>query len=143
MKKFLIAFLLISLYQTSTLAFERAFEVAFDDNAAYEDSINKTQELLRDSAQRKKAVMETSDAQKADFQVQHLAPDSKTQNAYYDLAADIMGNYKSTHDENGMKQSVQDGLRNPAEFFENLTPEQKKKIEELAGKVNPGTQPKP
>ena len=121
--------------------FEQTF--AYDDASSFDDSLNKTQQLLKDQSQRNKTVSETTDAQKADSQVKNLAPDQKTQDEYYGLAADILNNYRDAKDEEGMKKSIQDGLRDPASFFKNLTPEQQAKIKELSGKVNPGSGPNP
>ena len=50
---------------------------------------------------------------------------------------------RASKDEEGMKKSVTEGQRNPADFYENLTPAQKEKIKALGEKLNPGAQTRP
>ncbi len=108
------------------------------EDSMFDDSLQKTQNVLQDQAQRDKAISESSDAKKVDEQVKKLAPDENTRAEFYELAADMLNNYKSEKDEEKMKKSIQQGMRNPAEYYKQLTPEQKKKVEELSYKINPG-----
>ncbi len=113
------------------------------DRDSFDSSVVQTQELLQNKVERSKVISETKDAQLADQQVQKLAPDSETQEEYYKLASDIMNNYKEAKDEEGMKKSVNDAKRNPADFYNNLTPEQKEKVKALSKKLNPGAHSNP
>ena len=134
MKKLMMKTLILSLL--SSLA-------GAGDNETFDDSLMKTQEFLKNSTERSKAISESKDAQKADEQVKKLAPDNESYEEYYKLASEIMNNYKAEKSEEGMKMSVDDAKRNPADFYNNLTPEQKKKIKALSEKLNPGAQSNP
>lgn len=104
----------------------------------YENAIRETQNVLTDTTQREKAIQQSPEAQKADAQVKQLAGDQKTHEEYYKLASEIFGGYK---DEESMKSSISNGTRDPAQFYDSLTPEQKAKIKELSEKLNPGVSP--
>lgn len=111
--------------------------------AAFDGSLNQTQDMLKNREERKKVISESVNAQKANSQVEKLAPDAATQDEYYKLSAEILENYRSAKDEPGMKKSLEDGQRDPATFYRNLTPEQKEKIKRLSEKLNPGAQSSP
>lgn len=135
MKKFILIHLCFGL--CSSIVF------GLDDKATFDDSLNKTQTLLKDPSQRKKAVSETEDGKKADEQVKKLAPDAATQDEFYNLAADILDNYRDEKSEEGMKADVSAAKRDPTSFYKNLTPEQQEKVRKLGEKLNPGAQTNP
>lgn len=110
-----------------------------EDKKSFDNSLNKTQELLRSKEQRDSALKETDAAKKVDERVKSLAPDSKTEQDYYDLAADIMNNYREGKDEEKMKNSIEEGSRDPSAFLNGLTPEQRAKVKALSEKMNPGS----
>lgn len=134
MKNFI---LIISLFVSILCVAQESQKAVQTDKASFDDSINKTQQLLRTKSERDKIIPETSDAQKADGRVKALAPDEKTQQEYYELAADIMNNYREEKDEEAMKKSVEQGGRDPSAFLNGLTPEQKAKVKALSEKLSP------
>ena len=130
MKKFII----ILSFLSSILTVAHAED---DGKKSFDDSLNKTQDLLRSKEQRNGALKETDAAKKVDERVKQMAPDSKTEQEYYDLAADIMNNYRDAKDEEAMKKSIDDGGRDPSAFLNGLTPEQKAKVKALSEKLSP------
>ena len=130
MKKFII----ILSFLSSILTVAHAED---DKNKSFDDSLNKTQDLLRSKEQRSGALKETDAAKKVDERVKQLAPDAKTEQEYYELAADIMNNYRDAKDEEAMKKSIDDGGRDPSAFLNGLTPEQKAKVKALSEKLSP------
>lgn len=114
-----------------------------DESKNFDDSLNKVQALLKDHGDRAKAVSETKEAQEAHEQLQKLAPDQESQDDYYELAAEILENYRDAKDEDGMKKSISDGQRDPSSFYKSLTPEQRTRIKALSEKLNPGAQSNP
>ena len=113
------------------------------DQDNFDASLTQTQQLLKNKNERSQAISESKNAQKADEQVKKLAPDGESYEEYYKLASEIMNNYKEEKNEEGMKKSIDEAKRNPADFYNNLTPEQKKKIKALSEKLNPGAQSNP
>ncbi len=113
------------------------------DQDNFDASLTQTQQLLKNKNERSQAISESKNAQKADEQVKKLAPDGESYEEYYKLASEIMNNYKEEKSEEGMKKSIDEAKRNPADFYNNLTPEQKKKIKALSEKLNPGAQSNP
>jgi hypothetical protein len=111
---------------------------AGQDEENFDASLVKTQELLRNKNQREKAFSESENGKKAAEQLNKLSADPKTQDEYYDLAADIMGNFKDKKDEEAMKKTIQDAQKDPASFYNKLTPAQKEKIKALSEKLSPG-----
>lgn len=111
---------------------------AEDDKEAeyYKEAMKQTQGLMLDKNQREQIFKESPDAQRAANKVKELAGDPKTEEEYYKLATEIFGSYK---DEASMKKSISEGTRDPAAFYNSLTPEQKAKILELGKKLAPGT----
>lgn len=101
----------------------------------YKNAVKQTQELLQNKSQRDAAIQQSPEAKKAAEKVKALAGDAVTEEEYYKLASEIFGNYQN---EEAMKKSISEGMRNPAEFLNSLTPEQRAKIQELSRKLNPG-----
>jgi nitrogenase subunit NifH len=99
--------------------------------------------LLKNKVERDQAIKETAEGQKADSQVKNLAPDAATQQEYYELAADILNNYKDNKDEEAMSKQIDEGKRDPSAFYKGLTQEQKDKIKALSEKLNPAVQKNP
>jgi nitrogenase subunit NifH len=73
--------------------------------------------LLKNKVERDQAIKETAEGQKADSQVKNLAPDAATQQEYYELAADILNNYKDNKDEEAMSKQIDEGKRDPSAFY--------------------------
>lgn len=113
------------------------------DESTFDDSLNKTQDFLKNRSERNEAISESQDAQKADSQVKKLAPDAKTQDEYYELSAEILNNYREAKDEAAMKRDISNAKTDPVSFYNRLTPEQKEKIKKLSEKLNPGAQTNP
>ena len=137
MKKFFLIFTFLGAVLNVAQAEDNA--AGNPDKASFDDSLNRTQKLLKTKSERDSAIQETQAGQKADERVKTLAPDSKTQQEYYELAADIMNNFREEKDEDAMKKSVEYGGRNPSAFLNGLTPEQKAKVKALSEKLNPAS----
>lgn len=108
-----------------------------DLDSASEEALAKTQALLRDPDQRAKATAATPQAQFVDKQTQSLAGTPENTNAIYDLSADIMESLalKTNGDPAKMKELLDQAKNDPKAFAEKLTPEQRKKLQEISQKI--------
>lgn len=102
-----------------------------------DEAIRKTQELLKNQAERNKVIGETSAATTADGKVKGLAGTAADEQAIYELAAEVLGNMKGKTPEQ-MSKVVGDADSNPAGFAETWTPEQKKKLKEISDRIPAG-----
>jgi hypothetical protein len=104
---------------------------------ASSEALVRTQAMLRDPQQRAKATSETPQAQFVDKQTQSLAGTPENANAIYDLSADIMESLalKTNGDPAKMKEILDQAKNDPKAFAEKLTPEQRKKLQEISQKI--------
>ena len=102
---------------------------------AYQKSLQETQQLLESPTQRDQAIKGSPDAQKAYNQLKGVAKDKKTEDEYFELTSQIMGNYSSADNDQALIQDVQKGMIDPETFYNKLTDAQKRKINELSQKI--------
>ena len=107
------------------------------DNAS-EEGLKKTQDLLRSKQQREEYIKKNPQAAEANQKAFDVGGDTKTQDQIYKISADVFS--KVAKDSNGdpekQKIMLDQALRNPETFFNNMTPEQRKQIEDLAKQID-------
>jgi hypothetical protein len=109
---------------------------------ASKEALQQTQQLLKNPEQRRQAVKGDAKAQKADQYVNSLTGGNEAvSDEMYQFAAEIMGTL--TKDTGGDPQKMQERLKefmaNPEAFANQLTPEQQKRLKELAQKMPAST----
>jgi len=102
-------------------------------------ALQQTQALLTNPAERQKAVKTTPDAKRVDDAVNEMAGGKPVSNDVYSLAADVFANMvkQSNGDPVKMQEALEKFQKDPASFANGWTPEQKKKLRDLAGKLTP------
>lgn len=117
-----------------------AFLVLFLCSAALADgetdaAIDSVQKDLANPQARATMVNVSKDAQAQDKQVQSVGGSAANQDEIYKMSADILGNMKgmSVDDINKVLAQAQ---ANPEAFAKTWTPEQLKKLQELAAKIS-------
>ena len=112
---------------------------------ATSEALEKTTALLRDPAQRDKAIAESPDAQKNHGDLKKFAGSEENVNGTYGISANILE--KMVKDSNGdaseMQKMIEQAQRNPTSFYEGLTPEQKRNIDALAKQIESSTASSP
>ncbi len=102
------------------------------------ESLNKTIQLLNSPNQRKGAIDESKEAQKADRMAQELMGSGENLDELYHTAGEIFR--KIANDSNGdlqqMMRTLQEAQKNPEGFYNNLTDDQKSMIKQLSEKAN-------
>ncbi len=102
------------------------------------EALNKTIELLNSKSQREGVINDSKEAQKADRMAQDLMGNSENMDELYQAAGEIFR--KLANDSNGdlqkMMRSLQEAQKNPEQFYNNMTDEQKAMIKNLGEKAN-------
>lgn len=109
-------------------------------DAASKDALLQTQALLMDKDQRDKAIKKDPKAVEVDNRIQQLTGGNpETNQKVYAIAAEIMGMIAedAKGDSTKMQESLVHYMRDPAGFFNKLTPEQREKIRKLAEELRP------
>ena len=106
---------------------------------AEEDPLTQTQNLLNDRDQRNALIAKDPNAKHADDQVKALGLDASGQDQVYQLSGKMMETLsKDTGgDADKMMEKVQGYMRNPASLEQDLTPEERAKVEELSRQAKP------
>jgi chromosome condensin MukBEF ATPase and DNA-binding subunit MukB len=129
------------------LAFAFAILAPFNSGASERDeALRKTQELLRDKTKRTEALEQDSKAKSLNEGVEKRLG-SQTEQAY-ELAAQILPVIveRTGGDPAKMQALMESYQKNPKSFFDQLTPEQRKRIKDMAERLPPpsgGAQSKP
>jgi hypothetical protein len=120
------------------LAFLFLASTAYALDPASQEAKDKTSELLRDPKQREQAVKENGKTKAADAQMKHVMGNEQNTQKAYEISADIMDKMveQTGGDSSKMQEILEQAQKDPEGFYNKLTPEQKKQIEELAGKVS-------
>lgn len=107
------------------------------DNASKE-ALDKTSTTLRDPKERAKAVNENDKTKAADKQLQRVTGNPANTQKAYEISADIMETMvqQTGGDASKMQQMLEQAQKDPEGFYNKLTPEQRKQIQELAGKIS-------
>lgn len=117
-------------------------QTSSQQDKATQEALGQTQQLLRDKQQREKALQQNPQAMEQHKRVQQLTGSEKNTDAVYDISADIMDNL--VKDANGdpqkMQELMQQAQKDPAAFYNKLTPEQKARIKALSEQISPQPQ---
>lgn len=125
----LIKFILASFIFSSSLHANNSKDQ--DRKEAYK----ATQEMMKDKEQRAEVIEKSPNAKKSDQFVDKVVQgDEKKKDEMYNLSADILGNY-STKDPAEMEKILSAATKDPKGFFNSLTPEQKKAVQEMAKSI--------
>lgn len=116
-----------------TLCFFSFQASAATDEEIKAEALQKTQELLRDPAQRAKYGAESPKAKANLDSTDKLVGPNNTKETY-DLTADIFGSMEKKANGNPTA-AVEAAQKSPEDFFNSLTPEQQARIHELARKI--------
>lgn len=100
-----------------------------------EDALRDTKSLLVDPSRRGAEIEKNRDAQKADELVKRTAPgNAQAQQSIYEVTSEVMEGLvrKSNGDPVALQEAVQKLQADPQSLRQHLTPDQRKKIEELS-----------
>lgn len=130
MKHFLVPFAFLA---ASALAFVPAAR-GEDLDAATLEALEKTQAMLRDPELRKGENAKDPQAVKTQESVKSFAGDAKNEQKMYEMSADIFGDLvrKTGGNADRLKAATKDAGKDPAAFYDSLSPEQKKRIHDLS-----------
>ena len=103
---------------------------------AHGQALTETQELLNSPTERAKVIKDDPNAQKADSDVKSLGLSDASQQKVYELSSKILKTLaeKSEGDSNRMNDAVLGYSHDPASMEKDLTPDQKKEINEISGR---------
>lgn len=117
-----------------------------DMDSADQEALKQTQELLKNKTQRDQAIKDSPAAQQAaDFVQQLTGGDQQMSEDIFALAAEVFSIVvqESKGDVNKMNLLLENFKKNPAQFAEKWSPEQKSRLKSLADKLEkPALQPK-
>ena len=104
-------------------------------------ALQQTQQQLRDKNEREKAVNENEKTKAADAYIDQVGINK---DETYDLTADIMADLvKQTEgDPKKLQELMEQAKRDPAAFARSLSPENQRKIQDLAKPIGPPNQKK-
>jgi hypothetical protein len=118
-------------------------QIAFANPKDKEEAINaeatkSTQELLTNKKAREEAIKSDSSAKSVDQHVEALGGTSENKEEMYAIAAQYMADLvqKTNGDPVKMQEMLAQFQKDPASFFAQLKPEQKKQIENLARSIS-------
>jgi hypothetical protein len=126
--------LLLALLFTANLAQAQSKPLDKDANKAVQD----TKAMLNDPSQINAYAKENKEAAQANDNVKALMGGNAADTAdVYKLSADIFENLatESGGDPAAMQKMLAEAMRNPAAFAQKLSPEQRARLTELAGKA--------
>lgn len=106
-----------------------------------DDALVKTQEAMSKPGFAREAEKMSPQAQKAVQNVRTVTGgNAQMEQAVWQVAAEIFGNMKGKSPEE-MQAALAEAQRNPQAFANSLTPEQKRKIEDIAKQLQPSSTP--
>jgi hypothetical protein len=110
-------------------------ESQLDD--ASESALRETQQLLRDPKRLEKEGLHTPEAKHNHQQLKQLMGTDADTAAVYDLVAEIFGDIVKESDGNSVKmlEMLNQVMSKPEAFAHRMSPEQRKKLSDLAKKV--------
>lgn len=117
-----------------------AFSEAPPDPKVLKEALGQTQALLNDPAQRGEVIKNDPKAAAADAQLQNLMSSPALTNESYALAGEILEILMSNNagDPDAMQRALEAGQRDPAAFLQSLPEAQRRKIQEIAKKIEAG-----
>ena len=122
---------LLSLY--SSHIFSESIQLSSGNSKA----LHNATFLLNNPAARETYIRKSSNAQQADKTLGDLAGSEQTSEEIYRLASDVFASItlKANGDPDKMMQLLLEAQQNPEAFANSFTPEQRKKLSELARQV--------
>lgn len=104
---------------------------------AGDQALLETQQVLTNPTSRGNAIANDPAARNADKQLRDVAGNPQRAEAIYGLAADMMSNLTSASggDPDKMDTILQGAAANPESFLKSMTPEQRKKLREIASEI--------
>lgn len=121
------------------VAFSFSYVQADEETRA---AVQAVQEQMKSPQFHQEASKNSPEARQVEMQVKDLAGSSGNEQEIYNLAAEVLGNMKDKSPDE-MKKMLQDSQGNPEAFANSWTPEQKRKLEELAKRLPASQQAKP
>ena len=116
-------------------------------DADSQDSLNKTQTLLKDRSQRESAAKATPESREAHEKAKNVAGSPENTDKIYNISSDIMATLteESGGDPQKLQEIVNSFKANPQAFYDRLTPAQREQIRGLAADIekNQGKPSKP
>ena len=127
--------LLLSLFVLTVAGADGDKENKMD--AASQQALVQTQQLLKDPKARKEAMAKDPKAKATDENVKRVAGSEENSEEMYDLSADIMETItkQANGDPEKMQNLVMDALKDPAAFAARFSPAQKAKLKAIAEKA--------
>lgn len=112
------------------------FAYALDQ--ASQEAKKQTSDMLRDPKQREQAVNENDKTKAAHKNMERVTGNPANTQKAYEISADIMDSMvnQTGGDPAQMQKILEEAQRDPEGFYKKLTPEQRKQIQELAGKIS-------
>ena len=131
MNKFLAGILIVSVFGLSQSSWSEELD------AYSQEALEKTTNLMNNPTERHEANSKDSKALEVDHNVQNLMGNKENMNEVYNLSAEIFKDqtHKAGGDVEKIKVQMKDANCNPAAFGNQLTPEQRQRIRELASKI--------
>jgi hypothetical protein len=127
-KPLLVMFILLNFYRVY------AVEPKKEDLT---DAKQKTQQFLKDKKQREEFANQDKNAKKAVDNVKALTNgNEQTEQKIYELSSEIFNNLGDSPE--AMMKAIEEAQRNPAEFAKKFSPEQQKKLKEIAAEIEKG-----
>lgn len=120
------------------------FAAAADDlDSASREALDKTESLMKTPAERQKYIDAHPDAKAADKKIDDLTGDPQTKEMMYKTSGDIFADMvqKTNGDPEKQKAILDEAAKNPEAFYNQLTPEQKDQVRDLATKIQQSTRP--
>jgi hypothetical protein len=97
-------------------------------------AVQEVQKQMHNPKFHQEAAKFSPQAKQVEVQVKGLAGTPENEQEIYNLAAEILGNMKDSSPQE-MQKILEEAQRNPSSFAEKFTPEQRKKLEEIAQKL--------
>lgn len=110
------------------------------DAKVLQEALGQTKALLNDPAQRGEVIAKDPKAAAADAQLQNLVQSPALTNESYALAGEILEILMNQNagDPDAMQKALDAGQRDPAAFLQSLPEAQRKRIQEIARKIEAG-----
>jgi hypothetical protein len=107
-------------------------------DAADEEALKKTQELLQNPALRQKTLEKDADAARADQKVRELGVTEENSEEIYSITSDIAATLirEADGDPAKLQEMIQKAIQNPEAFAQSLSPEQIRRIKAVSSKID-------
>lgn len=108
-----------------------------DLDSASKEALEKTQSLLKSKTERQKFIDKDEHAKAADKKIDALTPNPKIKEKMYNTSSDIFGDLvkQTGGDVTKMNDLLDNAMKNPEGFYNNLSEAQQKQIRDLANQI--------